>query len=529
VRSFLVLALVGSLGFLAGCGSSGTPAGIAITITLSPSSATVNANGVVNVVATVANDSTNAGVSWTLSGVGTLSNQTTTSVTYTAPATVTTTSVATVVATSKASSSVTASLPITVAPAGSTANVVPISVNGGPLTTANPPSIYANGVFASVQICVPGTSTCQTIDDVLVDTGSVGLRLLGSQLNSQLTTSLVPYTVNGNVLYNCVSFLDGSFLWGPVAPATIVLGGETTAALPTSVQVIENPSFGIPGSCSTNGTGTNEDTQATLGANGILGVGPEPFDCGTACDPSVGGTAPPVYYTCGSGGGCSTAFVSCGTLCSDPNPNAQVTNPVFNFPVDNNGVIVELPAVNDVAATIPGCNVPPVQPCGQLVFGIGTQSNNALPSTATVLNLSSDNFTTNFGGQALTMSFIDSGSNGLFFPQINASPTICTDSTTWYCPASTTPFSATNVGASGSPSSTVNFNVDNFDNVTSANPTDAAFSNIAGPQGNGGGCSSSNTPACTFDWGLPFFYGRNVFTAIDGTTVGTTSTPFFAY
>jgi hypothetical protein len=205
-----------------------------------------------------------------------------------------------------------------------------------------------------------------------------------------------------------------------------------------------------------------------------------------------------------------------------------VTNPVFNFPTDNNGVIVELPAVNDVAATIPGCAVPPVQPCGNLVFGIGTQSNNALPSTATLLNLSSDNFTTNFGGQALTMSFIDSGSNGLFFPQINSSPIICPDNATWYCPASTTPLSATNVGTGANQSNTVNFSVDNFDTVTSANPTDAAFSNIAGPQGTGA-CSSSNTTACTFDWGLPFFYGRNVFTAIDGTTVGTTQTPFFAY
>ena len=88
----------------------------------------------------------------------------------------------------------------------------------------------------------------------------------------------------------------------------------------------------------------------------------------------------------------------------------------------------------------------------------------------------------------------------------------------WYCPTSTlTGLSATNVGATGSPSNTVTFSVDNFETVTAANPTDAAFSNLAGP--NTGG----------FDWGLPFFYGRNVFTAIDGTTVGSTPGPFFAY
>ncbi len=496
MRSFLVLILVGTLGFLAGCGGSGTPSGLAVTITLTPSSATVNAKGVVNVVATVANDSTNAGVTWTLSGVGALSNQTTTSVTYTAPATVTATSVATVVATSKASSSVTASLPITVTPAGTTANVLPISVNLGVLPTTNP---YLNGAFASVQVCVPGTSTCQTIDNVLVDTGSFGLRLLASQVTIPLP---LLQDTSKNTLYDCVQFLDNSFLFGAVAQANIVLGGEVAQA--TSIQVIATPTFTIPSGC----TGTNEDTQQTLGANGILGVGPEPFDCGTACDPGAGGTAPPIYYLCSTGGSCSTAFVSCGALCNDNAPNAQVTNPVFNFPVDNNGVVVELPAVNDVAATVNG----------NLVFGIGTQTNNAIPSTATVFTLdTSDNFITNFAGQSLTSSFIDSGSNGLFFPSGTLNLTVCPDNSSWYCQAATS-VTATNVDPNNNATTnSVTFNVDDFDTVTSQNPNDAAFSNLAGP--NTGG----------FDWGLPFFYGRTVFTAIDGTTVGTTPGPFFAY
>jgi Protein of unknown function (DUF3443) len=497
VRSFVILILVGTVGFLAGCGGSGTPSGLAITIGLSPSSATVNASGVVNVVATVTNDSTNAGVTWSLSGVGTLSNQTVTSVTYTAPATVTATSVATVVATSKASSTVTASLPITVTPAGTAGNVLPISVNLGVLPTSNP---YRNGAFATVRICVPGTSNCQNIDNVLVDTGSFGLRLLASQV----TIPLPVLTDNSsNTLYNCVQFLDNSFLFGPVAQADIVLGGEVAQA--TSIQTIATPSFTIPSGC----TGTNEDTQATLGANGILGVGPEPFDCGTACDPAAGGTAPPVYYLCSTSGQCSTAFVSCGTLCQDSAPNAQVTNPVFNFPVDNTGVIVELPSVPDVAATV----------TGNLIFGIGTQANNAIPSTATVFTLdSSDNFTTNFAGQSLTGSFIDSGSNGLFFPSGTLNLTVCTDNSSWYCQAATS-VTATNVDPNNSgTTNSVTFSVDDFDTILAQNPNDAAFSNLAGPNASGG-----------FDWGLPFFYGRNVFTAIDGAQIGSISGPFFAY
>jgi hypothetical protein len=151
---------------------------------------------------------------------------------------------------------------------------------------------------------------------------------------------------------------------------------------------------------------------------------------------------------------------------------------------------------------------------GSVIFGIGTQSNNGLGS-ATVFTLdNSDNFITNFNNQSLTASFIDSGSNGLFFP--DASLPLCSDPS-WFCPTSTTPLSATNVGAPGSPSNTVSFSVDNFDTVTGANPNDAAFSNLAGP--NAGG----------FDWGLPFFYNRNVYTAIRGTSAGSIAGPFWAY
>src|ERR1700684_3171714 len=57
-------------------------------------------------------------------------------------------------------------------------NVAPIVVNAGPANN------YANGACATVTVCVPGTSTCQTIDGMLVDTGSSGLRILSSALTS---------------------------------------------------------------------------------------------------------------------------------------------------------------------------------------------------------------------------------------------------------------------------------------------------------------------------------------------------------
>ena len=66
-------------------------------------------------------------------------------------------------------------------------NVQPIVVDPGPAGD------YVNGSFTSVTVCVPGTTSCQTIDGVLVDTGSSGLRIL----SSALTLPLPPQSSGG--------------------------------------------------------------------------------------------------------------------------------------------------------------------------------------------------------------------------------------------------------------------------------------------------------------------------------------------
>src|ERR1039457_2390826 len=71
---------------LSGCGGSSSPVSVAVTA----SAATVDATDTVTLTATITNDqSTNGvadGVTWSVSGGGTLSSQTTTGATYTAPA-----------------------------------------------------------------------------------------------------------------------------------------------------------------------------------------------------------------------------------------------------------------------------------------------------------------------------------------------------------------------------------------------------------------------------------------------------------
>ena len=97
----------------------------------------------------------------------------------------------------------------------STSNVMAISVNGGPTFNQPGGGLYPNGAFASATICTPGsTSNCVTVNGLLVDTGSTGLRVLQSAVAS-LNLPAVNAS-NGSAAYDCVSFVDDSFMWGPV-------------------------------------------------------------------------------------------------------------------------------------------------------------------------------------------------------------------------------------------------------------------------------------------------------------------------
>jgi len=361
-------------------------------------------------------------------------------------------------------------------------NVQAIVVNAGPTNN------YFNGAFTSVTICVPGQTTgCQTIDGVLVDTGSSGLRVLASALTLSLPQQAGS---NGGPIVECAQFLDG-FTWGPVQTADVKLAGEQGSRVP--IQVIDERAFpNIPTSCSSSGTA--EDTLDALGANAILGVGLFKQDCGLACA-FVGSSNPGFYFSCPASG-CQPAAVP---LVS------QVQNPVALFPNDNNGVVIQLPAVPAGGA---------VSVTGSLIYGIGTQSNNALGSAKVLTVDAIGNITTVFGSRSYPASFIDSGSNGIYF--LDAASTglpLCPDSSDFYCPASTQSLSTTNIGTNGV-SVPALFNVGNADTL---NSRFFAFSEISGPNADG------------FDFGLGFFFGRSVFTAIEGQATAGGAGPYFAY
>ena len=368
--------------------------------------------------------------------------------------------------------------PIT--PPSSGNNVVAVVVDPGPSVGGSQIG-YTNGLFVTVTVCVPGTSTCQTIDHVLVDTGSMGLRVL----DTAMTLPLPQQTDgSGNSIAECNQFLDG-FTWGPVQQADIIVGGETAKA--AAIQVISEAQFAVPSGCS----GTNEDTLQGLAANGILGIGPFLQDCGTFCVTNI--PSPALYYTC-SASACN------GTT----QPLAsQLQNPVSMFPTDNNGTIIELQAISNTGA--PTVN-------GSLVFGIGTQSNNGLKGALVLTTDNQGDIATAFNGQQYTGSFIDSGSNGIFFLDSGTTgiPTCPGNDSAFYCPGAPSTsalnqrnLTATNIGSNGL-SGDVNFSIANAEFLFTTNGgANFAFNDLGGP----------NTGS--FDWGLPFFFGRNVITAIE--------------
>lgn len=110
-RLLVVLSLSSPAIFLAGCGSTGP-----ISVALSAPSTQTDQGLAIHITATLTNDSSNSGVTWSLSGPGSLSSQTATSVTYIAPSSVSSSQMATITATSVAQTTKTASIQVTVNP-----------------------------------------------------------------------------------------------------------------------------------------------------------------------------------------------------------------------------------------------------------------------------------------------------------------------------------------------------------------------------------------------------------------------------
>jgi hypothetical protein len=293
---------------------------------------------------------------------------------------------------------------------------------------------------------------------------------------------------NSSTISECAQFLSME-AWGPVRLADVVMGGERAPAMP--IQLMDANFAPMPSECGNAPLVASSASSRSkmLYANGILGVG--------------------LFYNDGQMYfDCATPDASCQIR---PASNQQVQNPVRSFAVNNNGVAIQLPAIPAQGAS---------QAQGFLIFGVGTQPNNQLGAAHVVpVNPYSGYFTTIYKGRSVTNSLFDSGSNGLYFDDATVFPSTCARPAGFYCPDSEQHLTASIALASST--AEVNFQIANA-SALFAPGTNLAFNNLGGPGG-----------SSFFDWGLPFFFGRTVYTVIEGRQVsqgaGTLPGPFNAF
>lgn len=361
-----------------------------------------------------------------------------------------------------------------------------------------------NVPMVSAIICIPGTANCTLIDNLLLDSGSQGLRVYASALPSGFYSSLTKSGIG-----ECILFAGNNIMWGQTSPVTVELGQEMsstvymqivdqtfgdsgTACMNNSVQVLQgegqydanNPPFFDPGTS----------------YNGIVGVNYIVPDCGASCAGSSNSNNG-IYYSC-SGGTCSSTAVAIAQ---------QVSNPVASMPYDNNGITIVLPQVTAFESTAVS---------GMAYLGVGTQSNNMPTGSEKVFTASTDlsnscysSFRTTWNGST-TCAYMDTGSSCYFFPN-STSNAIAVDSGGDYNPSSPLTLTATMIGMNG---------VSLTENFVVASPDAAQSGTVVIPYW--GVEEASSQP---FDWGLPFFFGKTVFVGNQNATTAIGAGPYYAY
>ena len=375
------------------------------------------------------------------------------------------------------------------------ANVVTLTVDTGPAAAAG----QINHAYISVRVCAAGsTSSCATIDHVLVDTGSVGLRLVSSVLKAHSVTLAPSTDTQGRTLEECVAF-GGGQTWGPIALADVTLAGENAAKVP--VQILDDTASSAPAPAGCGANGTLLNSVDSFGANGVIGLGVFVQDCGASCVAPA--TPLPFYYGCTAAGVCTAENVPLAS---------QVANVAAMFSSDNNGVLINLPNLVNANGD--------AEVQGELIFGLSTQSDNMLPASGlTVLGADANgDFTATYNGSSTSLpALIDSGTDSYAFND----PTIqvCASGAFvgYYCPAvAPQALFAVNTGSgSNTATNTVNFALADPNSFVAGA---AAFTDLGG----GGGSTS-------FTWGMPFFYGRKVYIGFEQRSAAPYTGPFYAY
>lgn len=340
------------------------------------------------------------------------------------------------------------------------------------LTVRTPRSGF-NRLVVSLTVCEPGSRRCATIDDVMVDTGSTGLRLEASAVPSWLR--LPPFLgPDHQPLAECLHFVHDD-AWGLLYRADVHMGGLTAAGLP--LQIIADGDDPQPASC------PRSTVRPT--SNGTLGLSPDPTDCRGACRQSP---SHPGVYTCGDG--------DCVPIQGEVEPAYRLPNPVSALPRHDNGAVFDLPASPSGGTA---------EIVGTLTFGVGTSDNNRLGASHVLRIDKNGHFTTVHDGLDFPESYIDSGTETYVLADGHLPR--CEGLAWAYCADPERQLEAAMIGADGA-----------------RLPMRLAVGDyraLRGRQvGASGGLAVAADPASpAFVWGAPFFLGKRISIVLDGKAV----------
>ncbi len=263
---FIVLLTLG----LPGCSSSSHPIGVA----LSPSSTqSIDQAQTIAITASVTNDSKSAGVTWTVSGGGTLSTQSTTAATYGAPASVTSAFTATITATSITDTSKFATLQVKVSapPAITTTSsslptVIPGAAYSATLTESGGTSPFTwsitNGTLP------PGLSLAASTGVVSGTPtggggGTVTFEVTDSSSAGKVTSATTDLTFSVNAV-TAMTILPATLPGAMIGTAYSATMSVTGGVAPYSWSLTGNPSWlsinAATGALSGTPTGTSAST-----------------------------------------------------------------------------------------------------------------------------------------------------------------------------------------------------------------------------------------------------------------------------
>jgi len=343
-------------------------------------------------------------------------------------------------------------------------NLAPLYVDGGCMPQTNP-----NIAFTNIKICAPGSKTnCQVIDHVQVDTGSVGLRLSSSAVNSSLLQAMTKIpTSGGQILTGCAVFGDGSLLYGPIQTADVYIANKFVKSFPVQVTGQNPPVAG----CGVGGF------QGPADKNGLLGIALE-----------LSGSV--IYYSCNTD----------GSNCAPTTPTTNASpNLVSKFQNDNNGVAIALSQI------LGSGSVDPV--LGLLIFGIGTHANNTPPVGTVPLQANSSGFINLQIGSSTTIpAIIDSGTSVVFVPasDVPAMPQ-CNFALGLFCPSPDTDISL-GLSSAGvtTPAINVRYTITDADTLVASGNL-VADNDFAGDGGSGSAIL-----------GLSFFFGKTMYFVFAG-------------